>query len=93
MILPLVSLTLAVFLWPEFGFFGFVIPTFRHTPFISGRPTMAGERERRSLFTSRPLRRTWLRVVRCGVVVEKEREVGAGWGRRRIGRTEVMLGR
>lgn len=93
MTFPLLSLTLAVFLCPEFGFFGFVIPTFRHTPFISGRPTMAGERERRSLFTSRPLRRTWLRVVSCGVVVEKGREVEAGWGRRTIGRREVVLGR
>ncbi|KAF7504908.1 hypothetical protein GJ744_001629 [Endocarpon pusillum] len=93
MTFPLLSLTLAVFLCPEFGFFGFVIPTFRHTPFISGRPTMAGERERRSLFTSRPLRRTWFSVVRCGVVADKEREVGTGWGGRRIGRRKVMLGR
>jgi hypothetical protein len=47
MTLPLLNRTFAVLRCPELGFFGFVIPTFRQTPFISGRPTMAGESDRR----------------------------------------------
>lgn len=43
MTLPELNLTLAIFLSPEFGFFGFVIPTFKHTPFISGRLRSAGD--------------------------------------------------
>lgn len=41
MTVPLLSRTLAVFLSPEFGFFGLVVPTLRHTPFISGRCVLA----------------------------------------------------
>jgi hypothetical protein len=39
MTLPVDNLTLAVFRSAEFGFLGFVIPTFRHTPFSSGAMT------------------------------------------------------
>jgi len=35
--LPLLNRTFAVLRSPEFGFFGFVMPTRIHTPFISGR--------------------------------------------------------
>jgi hypothetical protein len=34
--LPVLNRTLAIFLSPEFGFLGFVVPTFKHTPFSSG---------------------------------------------------------
>ena len=36
MTLPVLNRTLAIFLSPELGFLGFVVPTFRHTPFSSG---------------------------------------------------------
>lgn len=58
--LPLLNRTLAVFLSPELGFFGFVIPVFRHTPFISGRLCSAGDRRLRAGCSTRHPRRTWL---------------------------------
>jgi hypothetical protein len=78
MILPLLSLTLAVFRCPELGFLGFVMPTLRQTPFISGRPTIAGLRERRFFWGLRHPLRTWLRVVAQGEVVVKDRRVAPG---------------
>ena len=67
---PLLRRTLAVFRCPEFGFLGFVIPTFRQIPFRNGRPTVAGERGRRAGFGVRPRVRTWFRVADCNFVVE-----------------------
>lgn len=71
--LPELNRTLAVFRCPEFGFLGFVMPTFRHTPFRAGRPTVAGDRGRRAFCVERPLVRTWLRVALCEGVEENER--------------------
>ena len=45
---PLLNLTLAIFLSPELGFLGFVVPTLMQTPFISGRLINAGDRLFRS---------------------------------------------
>jgi hypothetical protein len=68
---PLLNLILAVFLSPEFGFFGFVIPVFKQTPFICARPTSAGDRERRAACEVRQPLRTWLYVAwRKGDVVK-----------------------
>jgi hypothetical protein len=73
--LPLLRRTLAVFLSPELGFFGFVIPVLRHTPFISGRLESAGERRRRARCSLRQPRRTWLYVASALGVDEKLRVV------------------
>lgn len=81
--LPVLSLTLAIFLSPEFGFFGFVVPTFRHTPFISGRSASAGDVGLRARCATRQPRRTWLNVAGRGVVVVKARVGDVG---RRIDR-------
>ena len=70
---PLLSLILAVFLSPEFGFLGFVMPTFRHTPFISGRLCRAGEAPRRAFLPRRMPFETWLKVALYDGVVEKGR--------------------
>ena len=43
MTVPLLNRTLATFLSPELGFFGFVVPTRKHTPFISGLLIKAGD--------------------------------------------------
>lgn len=84
MTLPLDNRTLAVFRWPEFGFLGLVMPTFRQTPFRDGRPTVAGDRGRRAFWVLRPRVRTWFRVAaRLGVVVK--RRVGVVGGRRGVG--------
>ena len=78
MIRPLLSRIFAVFRCPELGFLGFVTPTLRQTPFISGRPTIAGLRERRFFCGLRQPLRTWLRVAeREGVVVKDRKCV---WG-------------
>lgn len=61
---------------------GFVMPTFRQTPFREGRPTVAGERGRRAFRVERPRVRTWFRVAR-GVGVEvKVRRWGSVSARR-----------
>ena len=78
MILPLLSLTLAVFLCPELGFLGLVMPTLRQTPFISGRPTIAGLRDRRFFWGLRQPLRTWLMVVARKRVVVKDRKEALG---------------
>lgn len=69
---PLLNLTLAIFLSPEFGFFGFVVPTFRHTPFISGLFASAGDRSFRRPRADRPFRSTCINVHLCA------REAGVG---------------
>lgn len=78
---PLLNLTLAIFLSPEFGFLGFVVPTFKHTPFISGLFVSAGERSFRTLCCDRPFRSTCISVHLCA------REAGMG----RTGRAEVAF--
>lgn len=70
--LPVLSLTLAIFLSPELGFLGFVVPTFKHTPFNSGLSLSCGDRNFRAFFCARPWRRTWINVHLCA------RDEGAG---------------
>ena len=74
-IFPLLNLTLAVFRSPEFGFFGLVMPTFRHTPLSSGLSTSAGERGLRAAWPRRAPRITWLYVARRGREVVKSRQL------------------
>ena len=62
MTLPVLSMTLAIFLSPELGFFGFVVPTFRHTPFSSGLSLNCGDRSFRAFCAIRPCRRTCINV-------------------------------
>lgn len=88
--LPLLNLTLAVFLSPEFGFFGLVMPTFRHTPFICGLLTSAGETGFRARWATRQPRRTWLSVAWGWGVVVKVRCVG---GREEGGGLDVEMER
>lgn len=75
MTVPLLNLTLATFLSPELGFFGFVVPTRRHTPFISGLSVLAsaGDVGFLARCPTRHPRRTWLYVACEGVVLEKAR--------------------
>ena len=74
---PLLNLTLAVLRSPEFGFFGFVVPTRRQTPFSSGVFTKAGEVALRAFCPVRHPRRTWLYVACVLGVLEKDRRVDA----------------
>lgn len=69
--LPLLNRTLAVLRSPELGFFGFVMPVLRHTPFICGRLTSAGERGLRARCSTRHPRRTWLKVACARGVLKK----------------------
>jgi len=71
---PLLNLTLAVFLSPELGFFGFVMPTLIHTPFISGLNDNCGDVFFRARWATRQPRRTWLNVAGRGV-----EEVNVRW--------------
>lgn len=48
MTFPVLNLTLAIFLSPELGFLGFVVPTFKHTPFNSGLFFNCGDRSFRA---------------------------------------------
>lgn len=63
--LPVLSLTLAIFRSPELGFFGFVVPTFRHTPFSSGLSFNCGDRSLRAFRAILPCRRTCINVHLC----------------------------
>ncbi len=60
MTVPLLNRTLATFLSPELGFFGFVVPTRRHTPFNAGLFFSAGDVALRAFCPVRQPRRTWL---------------------------------
>jgi hypothetical protein len=62
MTLPVLNLTLAIFLSPELGFFGFVVPTFRHTPLSSGLSLNCGDRSFRAFCAILPCRRTCINV-------------------------------
>jgi hypothetical protein len=73
MTLPLLKRTLATFLSPELGFLGFVVPTRRHTPFISGLLTSAGDVGFRARCSTRHPRRTWLYVAWSDGALEKDR--------------------
>jgi hypothetical protein len=62
MTFPVLNLTLAIFLSPELGFFGFVVPTFRQTPFSSGLFFNCGDRSFRAPCDILPWRRTCINV-------------------------------
>ena len=72
-IFPLDNRILAVFRWPEFGFLGLVMPTFKQTPLRAGRFTMAGDAGRRRGGSLRGRRRICVRVARVVGDVEKGR--------------------
>jgi hypothetical protein len=59
---PVLNRTLAIFRSPELGFLGFVVPTFRHTPFSSGLFFNCGDRSFRAPCDIRPWRRTCINV-------------------------------
>ena len=63
--LPVLNLTRAIFLSPELGFLGFVVPTFRHTPFSSGLFLSCGDRSFRAFCAILPCRRTCINVHLC----------------------------
>jgi hypothetical protein len=65
MTLPVLSLTLAILRSPELGFLGFVVPTFRHTPFSSGLSLSCGDRSLRAFCAILPCRRTCINVHLC----------------------------
>lgn len=83
MTFPVLNRTLAIFLSPELGFLGFVVPTFRHTPFSSGRFFSCGDRSFRAPCDILPCRRTCINVHLCA------REAGIG----RVGRDGAALRR
>lgn len=62
MTLPVLSLTLAIFLSPELGFLGLVVPTLRHTPFSSGLSFNCGDLSFRAFCAILPCRKTWINV-------------------------------
>src|ERR1700753_2717028 len=76
-IFPLLSRTLAVFLSPEFGFFGLIVRTLMQTPFISGLRVNAGDSFLRAGCGLRHPRITCIRVAWVGRVVEKCRVTAA----------------
>jgi hypothetical protein len=63
--LPVLNLTLAIFLSPELGFLGFVVPTFRHTPFNSGLSLNCGDRSFRDFCAILPCLSTCIKVHLC----------------------------
>ncbi len=69
---PLLSRTRATLRSAEFGFLGFVVPTFRHTPFRCGRSTSAGDTALRARRSPRQPRRTWFSVASARAVVLKK---------------------
>ena len=58
MTFPVLNRTLAIFLSPELGFLGFVVPTFKHTPLSSGRLASCGDRSFRARWAILPCRNT-----------------------------------
>jgi hypothetical protein len=72
MTFPVLNRTLAIFLSPELGFLGFVVPTFKHTPFSSGLFFSCGDRSFRAPCDILPWRRTCINVHLCA------REAGIG---------------
>jgi len=86
-VLPVLNLTRAVFRSPEFGFFGLVMPTLRHTPLRDGARTSrrAGETGLRRGWGWRGWRRVWESVVRRLGVVEK------GWVWERESKVAVVV--
>ena len=82
MTFPVLKRTLAIFLSPELGFLGFVVPTFRHTPFSSGLFASCGDRSFRARCCILPWRRTWISVhllARVAGVGARERPAKALW--------------
>lgn len=70
---PLLSRTLQVLRSPELGFLGFVVPTRRQTPAISGRMVRAGEVFLRAGCGLRQCLSTWLYVAGLDGVIVNER--------------------
>jgi hypothetical protein len=85
---PLLKRTLATFLSPELGFFGFVVPTLRHTPFSSGLLTMAGDLALLAFCPFLHPRRTWLYVASAGGVEENARWIKEGCGAKAVVRRD-----
>ena len=82
MTFPVLKRTLAIFLSPELGFLGFVVPTFKHTPFSSGLLASCGDRSFRALCCILPWRKTWINVhllARDAGVGPRERPAKALW--------------
>jgi hypothetical protein len=69
---PVLNRTLAIFLSPELGFLGLVVPTFKHTPFSSGRFFSCGDRNLRAPCDILPWRNTCINVHLCA------RDAGVG---------------
>tara|TARA_R110002003_G_scaffold96_20_gene7594 strand:- start:11573 stop:12004 length:432 start_codon:yes stop_codon:yes gene_type:complete len=72
MTFPVLRRTLAIFLSPELGFLGFVVPTFKQTPFSSGRFFSCGDRSFRAPCDILPCRSTCINVHLCA------RDAGVG---------------
>lgn len=94
MTLPLLNRTLATLRSPELGFFGFVTPTRRHTPFISGHLVLAncGDVGFRAFCPTLQPRMTWLYVACRDIVVEKER-IASGAVMTALKQVRVVAGR
>src|SRR5688572_22305747 len=81
--LPLESRTRAILRSAEFGFFGVIVLTCRHTPRFCGHASSTGDLVRR-FWTTRGLRTSWLIVGMSGSGNEGEHS--------RCGRGAVKLG-
>lgn len=82
MTFPVLKRTLAIFLSPELGFFGLVVPTFKQTPFSSGLFASCGDRSFLALCADLPCRSTWINVhllARDAGVGLRERPAKALW--------------
>ena len=76
---PLLRRTRAVLRSPEFGFFGRVMPTLRHTPFIWGAffSDSAGDTACRARCGFRHPRNTWFSVAARGAEAWKQATAAA----------------
>lgn len=82
MTFPVLNRTLAIFLSPELGFLGLVVPTFKQTPLSSGLLASCGDRSFRALCAILPCRSTWINVhllAREAGVGPRERPAKALW--------------
>lgn len=91
--MPLLNLTLAIFLSPELGFLGFVMPTRKQTPFIAGLCTNCGDTFLRAFCPFLQPPSTWLNVAhRAGVKANVLRATALNCGGRMdfatVGRNE-----
>jgi hypothetical protein len=86
MTFPVLKRTLAIFLSPELGFLGFVVPTFKQTPFSSGLFFSCGDRSFRAPCDILPCRRTCINVHLCACDAGAGRSASAFW------KTEAAIG-